>query len=177
MDIDQAGSSGPPPAPAEGADGQASPATDDEKATATSLAKRFAPEAPAAPGEPSGRSWSRKAHAATRVKPNSSSDPQGRRKRPVLIIVAAALLVISAALLYGRLHLKSNADRAPQATEQSTGGQEAPLAESTQEYEAPADSEPETARPAATDSHGTQPPARSRWETILPSMRFGQSRY
>jgi localization factor PodJL len=143
---------------------QASPATDDEKAMATSLAKRFAPEAPV---EPSGRSWSRKAHAATRVNPESSSDPQSRRKHPVLIIVAAALLVISAALLFGRLHLKSNADRAPQATEQSTGSQEAPVAESTQEYEAPADPA------AATDSHGTQPPARSGWETIPPPVRVG----
>jgi localization factor PodJL len=177
MEIDEAGSSSPSPAPAGGADEQASLATDDETATATSLAKRFAPEAPAAPDERSGRSWSHKAHAATRVKPDFSSDPQARHTRPALIIVAAVLLVISAALLYGRLHLKSNIDSAPQATEQNTGSQEAPVAESTQEYKAPADTEPETATPAPTQSHGTQPPARSGWETILPSMRFGQSRY
>jgi hypothetical protein len=187
MDVDQAGSSRPPPAPAKGADDQAAPATDDKEATATSLAERFAPEVRAAPDERSGRSWSRKARAVTRLKPESFGDPQGRRKRPVLIIVAAVLLVISAALLYSRLPLKSDPDSAPQATEQSTGRQEgpaaessrqeAPAAESTQEYKAPADTEPETARPAATDSHGTQPPARSGGETIPPPVRVGQNPY
>jgi localization factor PodJL len=173
MDVDQAGSSRPPPAPAKGADDQASPETDDEEATATSLAERFAPEVRAAPDEGGDRSWSRKARAVTRLKPEPSSDPQGRRTRPGLIIVAAVLLVISAALLYSRLHLKSSPDSAPQATEQSTGSQEAPAAESTQEYKAPADTEPETATPAATDSHGTQPPARSGWETMPPPVRVG----
>jgi hypothetical protein len=152
---------------------QAGPETGDEEATATSLAERFAPEVRAAAYERGGHSWSGKARAVTQLKPESSGDPQGRRKRPVLIIVAAVLLVISAALLYTRLHLKFEPDSAPQAAEQSTGSQEAPAAESTREYEAPADTSPETATPAASQSHGTQPPARSGWETIPPPMRVG----
>lgn len=139
-------------------------------------ARRAAQAAAGQAEDRGGRAWSGETAAAARASAAAQIEPQARRKRPVLIIVAALLLVISAMLLYSRLELKPEPAPAPQATEQSSGGQNRPASAGEPSDEGPALTLPDTATPPRTGPHGIELPGKNgEFDTILPPVRVGEA--
>jgi localization factor PodJL len=139
-------------------------------------AARRAAQAAAAKAEERNSGKSRKSGRASASNIVAPLEPQGRRKRPLLIILAAVLLLISAALFYGRL--KSKPEAQPQATppaaEQSAPAPAAPVPPGapaggtvTPDRSGQSEVPPVKAKP-----HGTQPPSTGELD-IAPPVTVG----
>ncbi len=138
-------------------------------------AARRAAQAAATKADERNNGKSRKSARASAANIVAPLEPQGRHKRPLLIILAAVLLMTSAALFYGRLKSKPDAQATPPAAEQS-----APAPAATVPPGAPAGgtvtpgrSGQSDAPPAPGKSHGTQPPTRSGELDIAPPVTVG----
>jgi localization factor PodJL len=139
-------------------------------------AARRAAQAAAAKAEERNSGKSRKSGRATASNIVAPLEPQGRRKRPLLIILAAVLLLISAALFYGRL--KSKPEAQPQATPPAAE-QSAPAPAATVPPGAPAGGTVTPDRsgqsevpPVKAKPHGTQPPSTGELD-IAPPVTVG----
>jgi localization factor PodJL len=139
-------------------------------------AAQRAAQAAAAKAEERNNGKSRKAGRASASNIVAPLEPEGRRKRPLLIILAAVLLMISAALFYGRL--KSKPEAQPQATppaaEQSTPAPAAPVPPGAPAggTVAPERSGKSDVPPAKAKPHGTQPPSTGELD-IAPPVTVG----
>jgi localization factor PodJL len=139
-------------------------------------AARRAAQAAAVKAEERNSGKSRKAGRASASNIVAPLEPQGRRKRPLLIILAAVLLLISAALFYGRLKSKPEAEpqATPPAAEQSAPAPAAPVPPGapaggtvTPDRSGQSEVPPVKAKP-----HGTQPPSTGELD-IAPPVTVG----
>lgn len=120
-------------------------------------AARRASQAAAARAESRGAPASRTARGTKEISSRIGMEVPERRKRSVLMIAAALLLLISAALLYSRLHFKTEAIRP--AAERTIP---APVSEAAPGQAEPAQSVPQTqtaAPPVTTDVVPELPPS------------------
>jgi localization factor PodJL len=136
-------------------------------------AARRAAQAAAAQAEERGF---RKARLGAASPLGLGAELQGRRKRSLLMIAAALLLIMSAALLYGRLKSKPEAEAPPAQTEESAPAPAISLPPGAPEPGADAPAAPEGPHgtlPAAPDG---MPPARSgESEEIPPAVRVSEA--
>ena len=137
-------------------------------------AARRAAQAAAAQAEERGSS--RKARLGATAAGGLGAEPQGRRKRSLLMITAALLLIMSAALLYGRLKSKPEAEAPPAQTEESTPAPAISLPPGAPEPGAEAPAAPEGPHGTLPVAPGATPPARSgESEEIPPAVRVSEA--